>query len=506
MKTKLMTCMGMLFSLYSYPSTYYVSSGGQNTYAGSDLLPWKTLQYAVDQISAGDTVIVKSGNYDGFVLGWDAELNGNPGDPIVFMAQPGTTIVSNNSHTADGINLEGSSYIVIEGFTITNSGGLITRAGIRSVGNTGVVIRNNTIIGMGTWGIFSGFSENILIENNSCSQSIAEHGIYFSNSADNPVIRNNVSFNNHGCGIHMNGDASMEGDGIISNALIEGNIIYNNGSAGGSGINCDGVQNSIFRNNLLYNNHAGGITFYQIDAAEPARNNLVVNNTIYMASDGRWSVNIANGSSNCRVFNNILFTQHSYRGGLSCDSESLSGLQSDYNICINKFTIDDGDNILSLEDWQNLTGQDQHSAVAEPNSIFQNAAENNYHLISGCLAVNKGISENAPSVDIEGHHRPFDTGIDIGAYEFVGSSGITESNLDETLQVYPNPVKDYIIINSEKEFIRIDIMDMFGRTRKELQFNNTTSELVNISDMEDGTYIVRILCNSGKLYYTKILK
>ena len=42
----------------------------------------------------------------------------------------------------------------------------------------------------------------------------------------------------------MNGDVSQGGDGIISGALVEENIIYDNGVGGGSGINCDGVQNS----------------------------------------------------------------------------------------------------------------------------------------------------------------------------------------------------------------------------------------------------------------------
>ena len=46
----------------------------------------------------------------------------------------------------------------------------------------------------------------------------------------------------------------------VLNALVEDNIIYNNGTGGGSGINCDGVDDSIFRNNLLYANVASGIS------------------------------------------------------------------------------------------------------------------------------------------------------------------------------------------------------------------------------------------------------
>lgn len=119
------------------------------------------------------------------------------------------------------------------------------------------------------------------------SRSQAEHGIYVSHSGERPVIRKNVVFGNRANGIHMNGDVSQGGDGIISDALVADNTIYDNGLGGGSGINCDGVQSSIFRDNLLYNNHASGISLYQIDAAQPARGNQVLNNTIVMASAGR---------------------------------------------------------------------------------------------------------------------------------------------------------------------------------------------------------------------------
>jgi hypothetical protein len=506
MKTKLLTGIALLLSFYTYASTYYVSSGGQNSNIGSQSFPWATIQYAADQVIAGDTVIVQPGNYAGFLLGWDDGKSGIPGDPIVFKASPGATVISNNTHTDDGINLEGSSYVVIDGFTINNTGGSITRAGIRSVGNTGVVIRNNTVSGMGTWGIFTGFSDNILIENNSCSNSIAEHGIYFSNSGDNPVIRNNISFSNNSCGIHMNGDESMGGDGLISNALVEGNIIYNNGTAGGSGINCDGVQNSSIRNNLIYNNHSSGISLYRIDAGGSATNNIVINNTIYIASDGRWAINIANESINNKVYNNILFNKNSDRGGLACETTSLPGLQSDYNIGNDKFTTDGGDNIMNLKDWRSETNQDKNSIISNPLSIFENAEGNNYHLIKDCDAVNTGTSVNAPSTDIEGHYRPYETGIDIGAYEYVGNIGLIELNPDDKLQVYPNPVKGFFILNSETAFIRVDIIDLFGRTRKQIDFNNSFSELVNTSDLEDGTYIVRIFCADGKIYNSKILK
>jgi parallel beta-helix repeat protein len=101
------------------------------------------------------------------------------------------------------------------------------------------------------------------VENNTASRSVSQHGIYVSNSCDRPTVRGNVCWGNYMCGIHMNGDATSSGDGLIQYALVENNIVYDNGIGGGSGINCDGVQDSVFRNNLLYNNHASGISLYK---------------------------------------------------------------------------------------------------------------------------------------------------------------------------------------------------------------------------------------------------
>jgi parallel beta-helix repeat protein len=215
-------------------------------------------------------------------------------------------------------------------------------AAVRSVGFPDdfakfVTIRNITTSNNGVWGIFTGHVNDLLIESNTASGSVDQHGIYVSNSGDRPVIRNNVLFNNHDNGIHMNGDLSQgpPTDGIISGAIVSGNIIYNNGTGGGSGINMDGVQNSRVENNLLYNNHASGISLYSIDGAAGSTGNLVVNNTIIEASDARWALNILDGSTNNTARNNILLNNHPNRGAINISSDSLPGFVSDYNVVKN---------------------------------------------------------------------------------------------------------------------------------------------------------------------------
>ena len=171
--------------------------------------------------------LCRAGNYTGFYLDRDGTATGR----ITFKADPGVTINQRNATTADGINLEGADYITIDGFNVIG----MPRTGIRAVTDHDVILRNNHLDQNGSWGILTGFSDDILIENNVASRSVAQHGIYVSNSGDRPIIRNNTIWGNHDDGIHMNGDASMGGDGIISGALVEGNVIYDNGVGGGCG-------------------------------------------------------------------------------------------------------------------------------------------------------------------------------------------------------------------------------------------------------------------------------
>jgi len=413
-------------------TTWYVSPGGSDSAAGtSDAASFRTLQHAADSVQAGDTVVVRAGTYSaGFVMGWDNPQPGTADAPITFLADPGTVITGRTNKTADGIDLEpGCAYVVIQGFTVNNASGSITRAGIRVVGSDHVVVRNNVADNNGTWGIFTGFADDILIEGNVASHSHTQHGIYFSNSADNPVIRGNTVFGNYAAGIHMNGDVSQGGDGIISNALVEGNVIYDNGRGGGSGINCDGVQDSVFRNNLLYDNHASGISLYDIDAAQGAKDNVIVNNTILVAADGRWAVNIRDGSTGNVLFNNILFNAGTYRGGIDVSADSLAGFHSDYNASIDRFTTDDGDSVLTLAQWAAQTGQDQHSLTfGDPAQLLADPAGGDYHLTAGSPAVNAGVgtfwTKTAPAADLESAARPQGAGWDLGAYEFQPSGPV----------------------------------------------------------------------------------
>ena len=421
-------------------STYYVSTSGSDgnggTSAGS---AWATLQKAANTVLAGDTVHVAAGTYRGFNL--TSTHSGTASSRISFLADPGATINQRNATTADGINLEGADYVTIDGFTLVGTPDpAATRAGIRVVGsdpnntalyNKGAIITNNVARNWGVWGIFTSHADNVDIENNQCSGSAQQHGIYVSNASVSPIIRHNISYSNAACGIHMNGDLSSGGTGLITGAIVENNTLYNNGggsafsTGGGSAINCDGVQSSVIQNNLLYNNHASGISLYAIDAAAGAINDRVINNTIIMASDAKSALNIQNASTGTTIFNNILYDNNpaNTRGSINISTDSLPGMVSDWNFVDPRFLTDVL--TMNLASWRTNTGQDTHSTSltsVQMQALFGNYSGNDFSLAAGSAAIDKGVStfnsKSAPAYDIINMSRPQGPQWDVGAYEY----------------------------------------------------------------------------------------
>ena len=390
--------------------TFYVDPSGIDGNPGTAAAPWRTLQHAADTVRAGDLVVVRAGRYAGFQL----EFSGTSANPIEFRGEAGAIVDAPNPVRGQhGINLEGASWVVVQGFTVTG----MPRAGIRSVLNAHVTVRGNTLDANGYWGFLSGFSDDLLIEQNTASRSQVEHGIYVSNSGDRPIVRDNHVWGNNANGIHMNGDASQGGDGVITGALVERNVIHDNGAAGGSAINADGVEASRFQNNLLYGNHASGISLYRIDGGAPSRNNVVVHNTIVHPADGRWALNITDGATGTTVLNNILYNAHAFRGSITISADSLPGLLSNWNVVTNRFSTNDGGTTMTLAQWRAATGQDRQSIVAAPSELFVDPAAADYHLRTTAPARDGGTTLADVPRDLDGVPRPSGPASDIGAYE-----------------------------------------------------------------------------------------
>lgn len=409
-----------------FAATYYVATNGNNNNPGTAALAWATLQKAVDAVAPGDVIIVRAGTYAGCRIG----KSGSANSPITLKAEAGArplinSLVSTNRHQSlievENFDLR-VSYWIIDGFEITGA----PRHGVDIRNADFITVQNcfshhNGSTSVRGDGIFLGFAERPLLQFNELSYN-SEHGLYHSNSADYPTIRGNRLHHNTNAGIHFNGDLSQGGDGVISFGLIEKNVIWENGAGGGSGINCDGLSDSIIRNNLLFANRASGISLYAIDAAAGASRNQVLHNTIIQAASGRWCLNIpaSDGiaSPTANIVKNNIFIHPGTRGSVT--TYSATALQSDYNIVVNRFSRDDGGTFITLAAWQSA-GQDQHSIVSAPETLFADVAANNYRLKTGSPALNAGTTVTV-SEDADGVPRPQGSAADIGCYEMATNS------------------------------------------------------------------------------------
>jgi len=410
--------------------TYYVAMGGDDGNDGSAAHPWATVQHAVDSVAPGDTIVVRAGEY----VGCRIERSGTADAWITLQAEAGAAVRitapgPNNRHDSD-IEVEtwegdGTvAYWVIQGFDVSGAPGWgIDVRGGETAHTHHITVRSNRVHDNGwdtsSTGIFLAFVDDALIEFNE-SYHNGEHGIYCSNSGDRPVVRGNVLYDNAGCGVHMNGDAEMEGDGVISDGVVERNVIYANGVEGGAAINMDGVADTVVRNNLLYGNHAGGIAVFQENGAICSSGNQILHNTIVMPAGSRWAVNIAEGYTTACVdnvlANNIILSADDWNGSIVIPQAGLAGFQSDYNIVVDRFSADGDNSTITLAAWQAL-GYDTHSFTSTAAVLFRDAAGADYRLLPGCPAVDAGTALPAVPDDLTGAPRPWGPAYDIGAYE-----------------------------------------------------------------------------------------
>lgn len=407
-------------------ATYYVSPTGSNGAAGtSPGTAWQTLQHAANQVQAGDIVEVADGNYARFTL---SSVTGTSGMPVIFRAAGTGAIINSGTSGSvtpdnrDAIKIYDCHYVIIHGLRTLNA----YRAGVRVTECFHVTIQGCVFSNGGTWGIFTDYSDDLVLEGNECHDSGNEHGIYFSNSGDRVIIRGNYCHDNNASGIQINSDPAQQnaaygtrGDGITEDSVIENNWCIGNGSAGGAGLNFASIRNCDIRNNLVVNNLSqSGIALWDdgYSSAYGSMNNRIYHNTVVFQSGvGRFCLIMLNGSTGNDIKNNIFIG--GARGAISWSSNSLSGTTADYNICrsIDSWPVwynDDTSQGYTLPQWQALIAGAPNSITTAPN--FTGAAD-------WSLATGPGRDDGDSTLGVttahDGASRPLGAGFDRGCFE-----------------------------------------------------------------------------------------
>jgi len=223
-------------------------------------LGYATIQEAINapETLNGHTIFVEAGTYyENVVVNKTVSLIGEKSDIPTLIDGRGIGMAFDVK----------ANYVVVNGFTIQNSG-----LGIYVYSQIVVTIQNNTITKNAN-GIFFFESYNSIISGNDILNN--EFGIYLCSSSNNSIIGNNVDNNYNGIRVL---------DGSSNNNIVRNNLIDNRDT--GIGVSASSTNNSVIENNFINNDIS---LWDSSDNNSIYHNNFINNTNHYYPSD---SVNV----------------------------------------------------------------------------------------------------------------------------------------------------------------------------------------------------------------------
>ena len=540
MKYLSLSFLCFLLTSIIYCQDYYVDDNGSDSNPGSESLPFKTINKAVEFVEAGGTIYVMDGIYSDQSAGVpivsfyeDSSQQDSAGNNYVYsngnnLNNPHVVTINKSGNEIDGyitlknypnhnpkiiFNGQGgiklgpnANYIIVEGFEVEGPSQSITY-------NQAIMNRRNRITlkesinqnnnnysyfsGKGIWGGYDDH-HHIIIKNNIVHDTPGS-GIRF-NDSDHVTIENNTVYNTtwwtssaSSAIVFAETISTSEEDNTDEiKMIIRGNTVYNNwnripfymssfpdnaqppsgnyGNASYSTI-LDGqglyVTRSdpnyngtfLFENNLCVNNGKNGINFDRSNGSSA----IIRNNTIYfngahdLVQDISASVEgnprhggqkvagiKANFVKNVTVVNNIVETRYNNYSAL--ELFNVEGSRFVNNNIFVKGSISWGENNPSnmidvSPEFVNPTElSDDASVMSDWETYMDNV---DFSLQSTSPAINAGMPEYSPQIDILGNSRPI-------LPENIQSSSSFETSFDGWVK-WSNDVSNNDILLSQQE-------------------------------------------------------
>lgn len=385
-------------------TAYYVSTTGDDTNDGSLNTPFRTLLHALTQVSDGDAVFIRAGEYttvgEGPVVrDRDILIRSMPGETVKLIHQNTNAQYSNlwffhEQGRVHGLELTGGFYgVKFDGPDSELSNSVIHHVeadGVKIVpGADDAVIWHNEIYrtrqnSSNGQGVDSVNADRLLIEGNyvhdiyDSEGVLADIGMKCKGGGTGCVFRNNV-IENVGIGIAIGQSTDGQFFDSVSNP-------YNYESVDG-----------LAYNNLIRNTRYAGIGFWS------ALNGKAYNNTLVdVARDGQVGILLARQldyrnnpptdkyNQNIRLVNNIVVLH----------PDSSTAVES---IRTNSMEP----NNLSLDSRHNLYHDPNRAAIFWDQTDYPNRLTRSYNLPGWLALLNtNGSIESAPNLNANNNHRP----------------------------------------------------------------------------------------------------
>ena len=384
-----------------------------------------TIQAAIDAANNGDTVLVSNGAYH-------ENINFH-GKAITLTSVNGPLVTIIDGGAADSVvtfrTNEGSNS-VLNGFTIQNG---FSKGSNPNNGDGGGVFISNALPVV---------TNNVITNNKGCEGA----GIYINFAG--PLLQGNIISNNSAAGC----SGGIGGGGIAvggsSTARIVGNVIADNtmtvSGIGGGGISLFAAGAPTIQNNIFTGNNGGiqggGIAIVN-DASPKIVGNLFIHNTA-SSGGGLWWL-IPTSTPGILLLNNTIADNTAMQGS----SVFADGFDSDAILQNNVIVGTPGIIPAFCGNFNNTvppnfiandvftTGATPYGGIcadqtgtngnisADP--LFVDPAVDNYHVQPASPAIDAGRNSapiTLPATDLDGNPRIVNKTVDIGAFEFQGTT------------------------------------------------------------------------------------
>ncbi len=476
----------------SEAAVYYVSNNGSNNSNGSSSDPFQTIQYAVNYIQAGDSILINDGIYEESIV---ISNSGSIGlNCYLGSINPqGAKINLPSAFYNDGIKVTGA-YWRIEGFEIYDANLTVEDYGhgINVINTHHVEVVNNVIRDCGGSGIQFNQFDHALIENNRCFRNAKYNpfqcsgiSLYQARAVDTTpgyhvIIRNNISYDNVNINTDGNGETT-DGNGIIIDDFL------NTQSAD---FNTPFAYRTLVENNLCYNNGGKGLHTFFSDHVD-FFNNTSYHNNYDLLNVGTFRAELSTAFSNDVIWRNNIGVANPGEGILSFNSAILVGYSNDVTFENNiSYNGVEGEESLFFDNTSITISDFNSTNLLGTNPLFSNASTNDFTLSSSSPAINAGSSNVISFIDLNYEPRTLGS-VDIGCYEYSAVNDIPEMLISD-ISLYPNPCSNAFSLAAKDNITQVTIHRADGSMVSTIL---EPSNMIDVSELSSGIYFVSIESN-----------